>query len=160
MNKAYLLIGGNLGDRAALQESAMALIDLSPSRITQRSSLYETAAWGKTDQPSFFNRCICVETELMPESLLERLLEIETSLGRIRTEKFGPRTVDIDILLYNDLILETDQLSLPHPGLPQRRFALEPLNELAPHLLHPSLQLTISELLASCKDPLEVKKIS
>ena len=97
MNKAYLLIGGNLGDRAALQESALAMIDRAPCRIVQRSSLYETEAWGKTDQPSFFNRCICVDTELMPEPLLERLLEIEAALGRVRAEKFGPRTVDIEI---------------------------------------------------------------
>ncbi len=156
MNKAYLLIGGNTGDRKGNLKQAITAIQREAGKVVQCSRIYETAAWGKTDQPAFLNQCLMLETTLEPEALLECILAIENSLGRIRTEKYGPRTIDIDILLFNHLILESPGLSLPHPELPNRRFALTPLQELAPHYRHPVLQQTITQLLKSCKDPLPV----
>lgn len=159
MNKAYLLIGGNTGDRNEYLKQAIAAIRQEAGTVVQCSRLYETAAWGKTDQPAFLNQCLLLHTTLAPESLLDCLLGIESKLGRIRSEKYGPRTIDIDILLFNQLILESPRLRLPHPELPNRRFALAPLQELAPHYRHPVLQQTITQLLTTCTDPLPVQSL-
>lgn len=156
MNKAYLLIGGNTGDRKRYLKQAIAAIQQKAGTVVCCSRLYETAAWGKTDQPAFLNQCLLLETLLEPEPLLDCILQIESQLGRIRSEKYGPRTIDIDILLFNHLILESPRLRLPHPELPNRRFALAPLQELAPHYKHPVLQQTITGLLNTCSDPLPV----
>ena len=158
MKKAYLLMGGNLGDRLRnLNEAADALQKLG--KIVSVSSYYETAAWGKIDQPSFINQALVLETRLAPEQLLLRLLEIEQRIGRIRKEKYGPRLIDIDILLYEQLVLNSTALQLPHPQLPNRRFALTPLAEIAPELQHPVLHKSIAALLDICPDTLEVKKL-
>ncbi len=159
MNKAYLLIGGNTGDRTGYLKQAIAAIAQQAGEVVRCSKIYETAAWGKTDQPAFLNQCLLLHTLLDPEPLLEQLLRIENSLGRIRTEKYGPRTIDIDILLFNRLVYESPILRLPHPELPNRRFALVPLQELAPRLKHPVLQQTITRLLETCTDPLPVKAL-
>jgi len=158
MNTAYLLIGGNLGDRAAYLAEAVNQISARCGRVTNTSSLYETAAWGNTNQPAFFNQAICVETMLDPETLLELLLAIELEMGRVRTQKYGPRTIDLDILMIDDTILDTPTLTIPHPQLQNRRFALLPLVEIAPELHHPLLDKTIDELLLNCPDTLDVQK--
>jgi 2-amino-4-hydroxy-6-hydroxymethyldihydropteridine diphosphokinase len=158
MNKAYLLTGGNMGNREKNLARAKKLISEQAGKIIRASALYETAAWGKTDQPSFYNQALEVETSLPPKDLLKLLLEIEKKLGRQRDEKYGPRTIDIDILLYGDRISSDPQLRIPHPELQNRRFALTPLAEIGPGLVHPVFKKSIIELLAICTDTLEVTR--
>lgn len=158
MNTAYLLIGGNLGDRAAYLEEAVAHIEAKCGSITSRSSMYETAAWGNTNQPAFYNQALKLSTPLSPASLLEQLLAIELEMGRVRTQKYGPRTIDLDILMIDDKVLDTPALTIPHPQLHHRRFALLPLAEIEPSLKHPVLDQTVSELLVNCTDTLDVQK--
>lgn len=159
-NKAYLLTGGNLDDRERNLNKAMELIAEQCGRITASSSLYETAAWGKEDQPPFLNQALELRTELSARQLIRRVLKIEKQMGRVREEKYGPRLIDIDILFFNDEVHNYTLLKLPHPEIQNRRFALLPLAEIAPALLHPVFKKTISELLADCPDQLEVKKYS
>ena len=158
MNTAYLLIGGNLGDRAAYLQLAVKHIEALCGKITSSSSIYETAAWGNTNQPAFYNQAIQLMTPMAPEDLLEQLLAIELEMGRVRSQKYGPRTIDLDILMIDDTILDSPSLSIPHPQLQNRRFALLPLNEIAPALHHPVLDKTIHELLLNCPDTLDVQK--
>ncbi|MDB5209312.1 MAG: 2-amino-4-hydroxy-6-hydroxymethyldihydropteridine pyrophosphokinae [Sediminibacterium sp.] len=160
MSTAYLLIGGNLGNRTAYLQQAIQLISETCGNIVHSSAIYETAAWGVTDQPSFYNQALAVETSLAPETLMQQLLEIETIMGRKRTVKMGPRTIDLDILLIDELVISSRLLTLPHPALPFRRFALLPLCEIAPSLIHPVLHRSISQLLAECTDELDVQKKS
>ena len=160
MNTAYLLIGGNLGDRSAYLLEARSLIQQFCGNIVHSSAIYETAAWGNTEQPSFYNQAIAIETELRPEAMMHKLLEIEEKMGRKRTVKMGPRIIDLDILLVDSYIISSLLLTLPHPSLPQRRFALLPLCEIAPALIHPVLHKTLRELLEECKDRLDVQKKS
>ena len=159
MNLAYLLIGGNLGNRSANLQNALHQIEKNCGKILDLSAIYETAAWGLTNQPSFYNQAVIIETILEPKALMEQLLSIETNMGRIRSIKLGPRLIDLDILLIDQLILDTEILTLPHPSMEQRRFALLPLAEIAPNLVHPILQKTIQELLMDCKDELDVQKL-
>jgi len=160
MNTAYLLIGGNLGNRFLYLNDAKKLIEEQCGQITQQSSIYETAAWGITEQPNFLNQVLVLQTSLTPEILLTTLLSIEEKMGRVRTVKLGPRTIDIDILMIDDLILKTENLTIPHPALTQRKFALIPLNEVAASILHPLKKKSIYQLLIDCKDVLDVQKIS
>jgi 2-amino-4-hydroxy-6-hydroxymethyldihydropteridine diphosphokinase len=157
MNKAYLLIGGNLGDREENLTRARLLIEESAGSISRASALYETAAWGKTDQPAFLNQALEIQTNLAPALLLQQLLQIEKTIGRLRNQKYDPRTIDIDILLYDDLIMNDPSITIPHPQLPNRRFALTPLAEIAPDIKHPVLKKPIRQLLNDCPDPLEVR---
>ena len=159
MNRTYLLIGGNVGDRHSNLEQAAKLIETQAGKILERSALYETAAWGKEDQPAFLNQVLHVETGLEPQELLQAVLKAEQEMGRTRQEKFGPRTIDIDILLFNDVVLESNELTVPHPQLHLRRFALMPLAEIAASQLHPKLKKSIDELLLECPDKLSVKKL-
>ncbi len=158
MNTAYLLIGGNLGDRAAYLQTALKRIEETCGAISHYSSIYETAAWGNTDQPSFFNQAVVLSTTLSPAALMDQLLAIELEMGRVREEKYGPRTIDLDILMVNDIVLDSPTLTIPHPQLHNRRFALLPLIEIAPTLLHPVLDKTMQELLLNCPDILDVQK--
>ncbi|HEV8285797.1 MAG TPA: 2-amino-4-hydroxy-6-hydroxymethyldihydropteridine diphosphokinase [Chitinophagaceae bacterium] len=158
MNKAYLLIGGNMGERKKNLDEAKNLITQYCGTITQSSSFYETAAWGKTDQPSFLNQALEIETELNAKQLMRQILELEKMMGRERTEKYGPRVIDIDILLFNQERYDYAFLKIPHPEMQNRRFALVPLAEIAPDIQHPFLKKSISELLLECPDQLEVKK--
>jgi 2-amino-4-hydroxy-6-hydroxymethyldihydropteridine diphosphokinase len=160
MHTAYLLIGGNLGDRSNNLQHAIEQIEQNCGDIISISSIYETAAWGVTDQPAFLNQVIVLDTELSPGELMKSLLKIENEMGRIRIEKMGPRTIDIDILLIDDLQMQTDDLVIPHPSLHLRKFALIPLAEVAAAKVHPSKNKTIAELLTDCPDSLAVKKIS
>jgi 2-amino-4-hydroxy-6-hydroxymethyldihydropteridine diphosphokinase len=160
MSTAYLLIGGNLGNRTAYLQQATQLIRELCGNIVHSSAIYETAAWGLTDQPSFYNQALAVETTLAPDMLMQQLLEIEEQMGRQRTVKMGPRIIDLDILLIDGLVISSRLLTLPHPALPQRRFALLPLAEIAPAVIHPVLQKSISQLLEECTDELDVQKKS
>ncbi|MBL0269333.1 MAG: 2-amino-4-hydroxy-6-hydroxymethyldihydropteridine diphosphokinase [Chitinophagaceae bacterium] len=160
MTKVYLLTGGNMGDRAGALQKARELIEAQCGTLTAVSSLYETAAWGKEDQPAFLNQALELQTSLSARQLIRRILKLEKQMGRLREEKYGPRLIDIDILLYGSEIHDYPLLKVPHPELPNRRFALLPLQEIAAALVHPRLQLTITQLLELCPDPLEVKKYS
>ena len=159
MNKTYLLTGGNEGDRILHMQQARANIELFCGRILQISSLYETAPWGKTDQSDFLNQVLVVETTLGPHPLLHALLSIEESLGRKRSVRNAPRTIDIDILFFDQLILKEPGLEIPHPRIADRRFVLEPLDEISPDFIHPVLKKTIHQLLQECTDELAVKKM-
>ncbi len=159
MNKVYLLIGGNIGDRLQNLDRAIEHIDNELGVVVQQSAVYETAAWGKTDQQPFLNQALCIETELAPTVLMKKILAIEHGMGRVRMEKNGPRTIDIDILFYNKSIIQEPDLIIPHPALSLRRFVLAPLAEIAGSFVHPVLQKSIALLLAECPDELPVGKI-
>lgn len=156
-NGIYLLLGSNLGDKKVNLDRAQELINDQVGNIIGASATYETAAWGKTDQPSFYNRVIEISSGLSPINMLRAINLIEHDMGRIRIEKWRERTIDIDILYYESKVLDTPNLKIPHPGIAYRRFTLVPLVELAPDLVHPILNKTNDELLDDCKDMLEVK---
>lgn len=138
MNTAYVALGANLGDPVATVLAAFgALANLNESRVVHTSSLYRTVPVGNTEQPEFINAVAALETTLAPEALLDALLEVEQRFGRIRAEKNGPRTLDLDLLLYNDLELELPRLTLPHPRLHLRAFVLLPLAEISPKMQLP-----------------------
>jgi 2-amino-4-hydroxy-6-hydroxymethyldihydropteridine diphosphokinase len=158
MNRAYLLIGGNTQDPLQQLYRAERLIAERCGDLLLMSRIYRTAAWGPIPQANFFNRALLVATSLLPTQLLHTLLQIETEMGRIRTEKMGPRLIDIDILLLDDLQVANQELIIPHPLLAARRFALQPLTEIAPQLLHPVLGKTIETLLNECTDTGDVQK--
>ncbi len=159
MHKAYLLLGGNLGNRLANLQQAQRLIEKHCGSILQSSSIYQTAAWGLQDQPDFYNQVILIQTKYPPEALMQKLLQIEANMGRERIIKMGPRTIDLDILLIDKLIVNTDLVVIPHPALTKRRFALIPLNEIAATIVHPVEKKRIHELLQVCPDTLDVQKI-
>lgn len=154
---AYLLTGSNLGNRSRYLQRAHDAIAARVGRIIQVSSIYETAAWGKEDQPAFLNQVLHIETELLPNALMDTLLAIELELGRKRSTPLAARTIDIDVLLYDDLCYESTRITLPHPALHLRRFVLTPLAEIAPAKKHPVLHQHISNLLQHCTDPLAVR---
>jgi 2-amino-4-hydroxy-6-hydroxymethyldihydropteridine diphosphokinase len=153
----YLLLGSNLGD--PLKNLAMCLpkIEKYIGRIKQRSSVYETTAWGKTDQPNFLNQALQVATPLQAADVLTKIHAIEKSLGRTRKIKWDARIIDIDIIYFGNDIIETSQLTVPHPHIAQRRFALVPLTEISPEFIHPIWNKTNAQLLNACQDPLEVR---
>jgi 2-amino-4-hydroxy-6-hydroxymethyldihydropteridine diphosphokinase len=160
MSTAYLLIGGNLGNRSANLQKAVFNIEQTCGKIVQSSAIYETSAWGLTQQPAFYNQALVLATQLSPHGLMQALLDIELQMGRTREIKMGPRVIDLDILLIDQLVQHTDLLQLPHPSLALRRFALLPLAEIAPDLMHPILQKSILTLLEICPDQLDVQKLS
>ena len=137
-NTAYIALGANLGDPAATVRAAFgALANMTGSRVVHSSSMYRTAPVGITEQPEFVNAVAQLETSLAPEDLLDALLDIEHRFGRVRAERNGPRTLDLDILLYNDQLIDLPRLTLPHPRLHLRAFVLQPLAEIAPDLVIP-----------------------
>jgi 2-amino-4-hydroxy-6-hydroxymethyldihydropteridine diphosphokinase len=153
--RAYVGLGANLGDREATIRRAVELVgELDGVAVVGVSSLRETEPWGPVEQPRYLNGAVAVETDLPPRELLEALLDVERRLGRARDdeERWGPRTIDLDLLLYGDLVLDEPGLDVPHPRLHERKFALEPLAELAPDALVPG-RGTVAELLRALGTP-------
>jgi 2-amino-4-hydroxy-6-hydroxymethyldihydropteridine diphosphokinase len=150
---AYIALGSNLGDREAILAAATDRLSCL-GRVVARSSVYETEPVGYRDQPAFLNAALALETELEPLPLLHALLSIERELGRDRSSGLpkGPRTLDLDLLLLGDAIVAGEELTLPHPALAKRRFVLTPLAQIAPHLRHPQLKQTMTDLLAQLPD--------
>lgn len=158
---AYLLLGSNLGDRLSHLEAAIANINEKVGQVFAKSGIYETAAWGKTDQPSFLNQAIGVRSTLSPYEMLTAVLDIEREMGRVRLERWGQRLIDIDIIFYEDeIIMENKILHLPHPEMHRRRFVLAPLNEIAGNFVHPVLKQKVSSIFANLTDDLPVKKLN
>lgn len=157
MNGIYLLLGSNLGDRLTNIKRAIELMDAHGIRVLNSSSIYETAPWGEANQGWFLNCVIQIEAPYTETQLLNKCLQIEEEMGRVREKKWGERIIDIDILYFNDVILDTETLKLPHPGIPDRRFTLLPLAELCPSELHPLLHQTQTQLLANCADTLDCR---
>jgi 2-amino-4-hydroxy-6-hydroxymethyldihydropteridine diphosphokinase len=149
-----------MGNRQRFLAAAREEMEADGCRILQQSSLYETAAWGLENQDPFLNQALQIETPFGAEKLLETLLQIEKKIGRVRERKYGPRTIDIDILFFNKDVINADTLTIPHPQLPNRRFVLVPLQEIAADFIHPVRQKTVTQLLAECPDPLAVQKFT
>jgi len=159
MNKVHLSLGSNRGDREANLGKAVKLLSEWAGNIIRLSSLYETPPWQMTDETNFINQVILIETNLQAEGLLDTILQIELLMGRVRTSKgYEPRIIDIDILFYNEEIINSNKLSIPHPLLQERRFVLEPLNEISPDFMHPVLKKKVMQLLRECNDKSQVKK--
>lgn len=157
LKTTYLLLGTNQGQRDINLSMARRHIREKIGSILYSSKIYETAAWGKEDQPYFLNQVIMLKTHFDPHSLLETLLGIEATLGRQRKIKWGERIIDLDILFYENEVINDKSLTVPHPGIPFRRFTLLPLQEIAAKLIHPVLHKTIDQLLEECTDHLEVR---
>lgn len=162
MNIVYLSLGSNRGDRMDLIRKAIVLIGERIGKVPRKSAVYEAPPWGFEDPVSFYNCAIEVHTGMSPREVLSVILGIEQGLGRVREPSgqdglvpglYLPRVIDIDILFYNDLILDSEELVIPHPAIAARRFVLEPLNRICPLFVHPVLNLTVSELLQQCSDP-------
>ena len=157
--RVYLCLGSNLGDRRAHLARALERMQAEGIRVRRVSAIYQTRPVDYTAQPWFLNCVAEVETEYMPRLLLRRLQRIEKQLGRRRGVRRGPRTIDIDILLYGNQVMQTSELTIPHPRLAQRRFVLEPLRELAAGLPHPVSHHTVAELLAAVEDRSWVRRV-
>lgn len=159
MYDIYLLLGSNLGDRKAWLSAARVYIEQQLGKIISMSSLYATASWGKANEPEYINQVIHLRSSMAARELLKIIISIEKQLGRERKEKWGSRTIDIDILFYADQVINEPDLIVPHPQLHLRRFTLAPLDELIPNFSHPLLEKSINDLYCSLKDNLAVQKI-
>jgi len=159
MNDVFLLLGSNLGDRHLFLIQAIGHISHDLSPVLKISSVYETQSWGKTDAPDYLNQVLFLQTDYAPEEVLKRILAIEILLGRRREEKWGSRTIDIDILFYGQEIINMPDLKIPHPELHKRRFTLEPLSQIAPEFMHPVLKKNILQIKNDLEDDLIVKKL-
>jgi 2-amino-4-hydroxy-6-hydroxymethyldihydropteridine diphosphokinase len=180
MNSAYISLGSNLGNREENLQKSIALLEAA-GELVAVSSLYETEPWKMDDANSFINQVILLNTSLSAEKLMDVLLETENKMGRVRANqslrqaqtdlpqtpkgalnnmgKYESRIIDLDILFYNDAVISTEKLTIPHPALHQRKFVLEPLAEINPDLIHPTLNKTVSALLLECEDTYEVSRI-
>lgn len=159
MKGKYLLLGTNLGDRNLNLRRARQLIHANIGKIVKVSSVYETVPWGYSEQPNFFNQILKIESDKSADEMLRLILNIEKEMGRIRTEKWKPRLIDIDLLYYENEIIDKGDLKVPHPEIPNRRFTLAPLNEIAPNEIHPVLKKSNRELLNETQDRLAATKI-
>lgn len=165
MSVAYLLLGSNQGDKLAILRMAAEYLQKLSTMPMLVSSFYESEPWGFDAEEWFVNQAVRIETDLSPEDLLKSVLNIEKDLGRVRSgnkkdSRYSSRTIDIDILLYGELITDTDTLTVPHPKMHLRRFVLMPLLEIAPNLIHPVLNKGLETLMQECGDHLKVRKIS
>jgi 2-amino-4-hydroxy-6-hydroxymethyldihydropteridine diphosphokinase len=159
-HNVFLLLGSNLGDSLKNLMIAMDKIEDLIGTVNKKSSIYKTAPWGVTDQPDFLNQVLSIETDLNPESLLDQIHLIEGQLGRIRSNEWQARLIDIDILFYDQETINTSNLTIPHPRISIRRFVLEPMNEIAAEITHPVLQKKIKQLLEECTDTSSVTRTS
>lgn len=160
MNKAVLLSGSNTGNLSLNMECALTMITQYAGDIKNTSFIYETEAWGKIDQPAYYNQVIELNTTLDANSLMQKLLQIEKMMGRERTEKWAPRLIDLDILYFNNEVINEPDLKIPHPHLHERRFTLVPLSEILPDMLHPVLKRSNKNLLESLTDALKVRVLN
>jgi 2-amino-4-hydroxy-6-hydroxymethyldihydropteridine diphosphokinase len=160
MHQVFLGVGGNIGNKLLNFQKVQRLLENEVGKIVAKSSVYESPPWGFLAEEDFWNQVFHVETELEPDELLSIVLEIEKLFGRKRdTEYYQSREMDIDILYFDDLIVLSDSLTVPHPHIHKRMFVLVPLAEIAPAFVHPALQMTNRELLEKCGDELSVKRI-
>ena len=151
--RVFLGLGSNVGEREKYLNSAVAeLQKIRHTKVVWTSSVYETDPVGKTDQPKFLNAAVEIETQLGPKELWGEVKMIEQKLGRTTTERWGPREIDVDLLLYDGLVFQDDEVTVPHPEMERRSFVLIPLKEIAPDLVHPINGMTVEELVAACKD--------
>ncbi|MDB5014012.1 MAG: folK [Daejeonella sp.] len=160
MQDVYLLLGSNLADSFSNIEEAKKCIEDRMGKVEVSSSLYKTAAWGNYNQPDFINQVIIIKSTYSPRQLLEKIVVIENVLGRMRLEKWGARTIDIDILFYGNDIIDEADLKIPHIELHKRRFTLMPLMEIAPDFIHPKLNKSIKELFQNLTDTLPVQQLN
>jgi len=156
MHTVYLSIGSNIGHRKAHLSRAIEIIADRIGSIVQKSRVYETAAWGLEDQPVFYNQVVQIESKNNPSEILSSINKIEEEIGRVRHSKWASRKIDIDILFYDDIIVESKELTIPHPHLQDRNFVLVPFLEINPEYQHPKLKQSIRELYFSCADNLSV----
>ncbi len=159
MVETYLGLGGNLGDVESRFARAVEELSHHGVQVSARSSIYRTEPWGYDDQAWFLNQVVRAETSLDAVEVLETCLQVERSLGRVRGERWGPRTIDIDLLLYSDHVIREAALQVPHPRMEKRGFVLVPLVELAPDLRHPVLERTMAELLELLTDERRVERV-
>lgn len=160
MGKLYLLLGGNLGDKEKIFSKTRSSLETQIGKIDSFSHIFETEPWGFDSDDLFWNQVVEISTSLFPEKVLEQINQIENHLGRTRkTDQYSSRIIDIDILFYGNEIISLPNLIVPHPRIQERKFALVPMNEIAPEFIHPVFQKTISQLLAECPDPLRVEPV-
>ena len=152
MNSVFLQLGSNLGERSQLLIDATVLLLERVGMIVEKSKVYESTPWRVDGQENYLNQVIELSTKYSAERVLKIVLEIETELGRVRAEKWGERLIDIDIIFFNDEIIETSDLCVPHKHMHERNFVLEPLNEIASTFIHPKYNKTVAELLKDSKD--------
>ena len=161
MNSVFLSLGSNRGNRQEYLQTALSFLEKRGGKVLKASHIYETQPWKMTDDTNFLNQVIWLETNLDASQMMELIIETETSMGRIRAKSgYEPRTIDIDILFFNEDILNSPSLTIPHPLIAQRRFILEPLSELAPDYIHPLLKKTIKQLLSDCPDSHSISKFA
>ena len=159
MAEVFILLGGNVGDKSKILEQTRKLIDKRIGRITQQSSVYKTESWGFKTDP-FYNQAISLESQLTPFEILEQSQAIERELGRIKiSTAYADRKIDIDLIFYDDLNITTEQLTIPHPRIGERRFVLIPLLEIDPELCHPVTGKKLIRMLDECPDRLSVERI-
>lgn len=158
MKNLYLLNGSNIGNRSDNLKKAELMLNEVFGLAIKISEIYETQAWGKTNQPNFFNQALLYQSNLTPLQLLEAIKTIEKKIGGDHKERWAERLMDIDIIFYDDLVYESEQLTIPHPLMHLRNFVLKPLNEIAAEYEHPKLQATVNQLLETSKDKLKVIK--
>lgn len=158
-NKVILGLGGNVGNVQFTLQECVQLIELKVGKVDLQSSLYQTKAWGVENQPDFINQVVVINTNLSAQTCLINFQDIERQLGRVRNEKWHERTIDIDILFYNNDIIEEENLKIPHPFIQDRNFVMYPLDEIVPNFIHPKLEKTMLELKNICKDNLKAIKL-